>query len=90
MVDFQQQSTQRLIYRYEHMNRHRNRKILRLKGVQVEYYSTENLIRLKQYLVNSLYFDPLQFFRHERSVAPSIFNIKERGLAQCILWLKLS
>ena len=43
MVDFQQQSTQRLIYRYEHMNRHRNRKILRLKGVQVEYYSTENL-----------------------------------------------
>ena len=35
-------------------------------------------------------FDQLRFCRHERSVAPLIFNIKARGWAQCILWLKLS
>ena len=32
---FQQTNTQRLVDRYEHMNRRRNRKILRLKAVQV-------------------------------------------------------
>ena len=42
MVDFQQHSTQRLLNRYEHMNGRRNRMILWLKPLQVEYYSTEN------------------------------------------------
>ena len=38
----QQQSPQRLVDRNEHTNRRRNRMILRLKPLQVEYYSTEN------------------------------------------------
>ena len=86
---FQQQRPQGLICRYKHMNRGHDRKILRLKMVPlalffVRYHSIE------QYNKTALYFVPLQFCRHERSVAPSILNIKARGLAQCILWLKLS
>ena len=30
------------------------------------------------------------FNKQEWSVAPSIFNIKARGLAHCVLWVKLS
>ena len=39
---FQQQSSQRLAHRYQHMNRHRNRMILQLKAIEAEYYSSEN------------------------------------------------
>ena len=40
--------------------------------------------KLQQYVVNSLYFDKLQFSKQEWSVAPSIFNIKTRELGHCI------
>ena len=30
------------------------------------------------------------FYKQEWSVAPSIFNIKARGLAHCLRWKKLS
>ena len=41
--------------------------------------------KLQQYVVNSLYFDKLQFSKQEWSVvAPSIFNIKTRELVHCI------
>ena len=30
------------------------------------------------------------FYKQEWSVAPSIFNIKARGLAHCLYWVKLS
>ena len=36
--EFQQQSTQRLMDRYEYMNRRRKAMILRLKAMSVEYY----------------------------------------------------
>ena len=50
-------------------------KIKKVTGVNMTYNKT------------ALYFAPLQFIRQEWSVAPSIFNIKAWGLAQCILWL---
>ena len=31
-----------------------------------------------------------EMFLKEWSLAPSIFNIKERGLAHCLHWIKLS
>ena len=37
-----------------------------------------------------MYFAPLRFSRQEWSVAPSIFNIIEQGLAYCHLWMTLS
>ena len=45
---------------------------------------------LQRYDVNTLYSAPLRFIRQEWSVAPSIFNIKARGLAHCLYWIKLS
>ena len=45
---------------------------------------------LQRYNVNTLYSAPLRFIRQERSVAPSISNIKARGLAHCLYSLKLS
>ena len=42
MVDFQQQRTQRLVDEYEHMNSRNDRWMIRLKPIQVEYYSIEN------------------------------------------------
>ena len=40
--EFQQQSPQRLVDRYEYMNRRRKAMILRLKSMPVEYYYIEN------------------------------------------------
>ena len=45
---------------------------------------------LQRYDVNTLYSAPLRFIRQKWSVAPSIFNIKARGLAHCLHWIKLS
>ena len=42
------------------------------------------------YNKTALYFVPLRLSRQELSVAPSIFNIKARGLAHCLYFLKLS
>ena len=39
---FQQQSTQRLLDRYDHMNDRNDRWTMWLKPIQVEYYSIEN------------------------------------------------
>ena len=39
---FQQQSPQYLIERYGHMNSINDRLLMRLKAIQVEYYSIEN------------------------------------------------
>ena len=47
------------------------------------------LLKIKKVRVNVLYFAPLRFIRQEWSVAQSIFNIKARGLAHCLLWVKL-
>ena len=38
MVDFQQQSTQRLVNKYKHMNSRNDRLDLRLNSLQREYY----------------------------------------------------
>ena len=38
----QQQSPQRLIDRYEHMNSRNDRLIMRFKAIEAEYYSIEN------------------------------------------------
>ena len=46
-------------------------------------------MEIKKVRVNVLYFAPLRFIRQEWSVAPSIFNIKARGLAHCLYWIKL-
>ena len=40
--EFQQQSTQRLLDRYDHMNGQNDRWTMWLKPIQVEYYSIEN------------------------------------------------
>ena len=39
------------------------------------------------YNKTALYFVPLRFSRQEWSVASSIFNIKTRRLARCLLWI---
>ena len=39
---FQQQNTQQLVDRYEHMNSRNDRWLMRLKLIQEEYYSIEN------------------------------------------------
>ena len=76
------------------MNSRNEQWMMRLKPIQVKYYSIFywKSKKLQQYVVvNSLYFDQLQFFKQEWSVAPSIFNIKAQGLlAYCLLWMKLS
>ena len=41
------------------------------------------------YNVHILYFHPLKFSRHKRSVATLMFNIKERGLVRYISWATL-
>ena len=41
MVDFQQQSPQRFVDRYEHMNSRNDRLMMRLKTIEAEYYSIE-------------------------------------------------
>ena len=42
MVDFQQQSPQRLINEYGHMNSRNDRWMMRLKAIKAEYYYIEN------------------------------------------------
>ena len=42
MVDFQTQSPQRMIDKYEHMNSRNDRLTIRLKAIEAEYYSIEN------------------------------------------------
>ena len=42
MVDFQTQSPQRMIDKYEHMNSRNDRLMIRLKAIEAEYYSIEN------------------------------------------------
>ena len=86
---FQQQSPQRLVNGYEHMNGQNEQRMMRLKAIEAEYYSIENLKKLQRYDVNTLYSAPPQFSKHEWSVAPSIFNIKARGTAHCLYLLKL-
>ena len=39
---FQQQSPQQLVARYEHMNSRNDGWMMRLKAIQVEYYSIKN------------------------------------------------
>ena len=87
---FQQQSPQCLVDRYEHMNRRRNRMIMRLKAMQLEYCFINKIIFKSNTTNMLLYLVPLQFSRQEWAVAPSIFNIKVRELAHCLYWLKLS
>ena len=62
-------------------------------------WSKRNIISLEikkvrvvnmMYNKTAFYFVPLRFSRQEWSVAPSIFNIKARRLAHCLLWVKLS
>ena len=55
------------------------------------------LLKIKKVTVTrckypTLNFDQLQFLARHILKAPSVFNIKDQGLAQCqcILWLKLS
>ena len=43
MVEFHPQSTQQLVDRYDHMNSRNERWTVILKGIQVEYYSIDNL-----------------------------------------------
>ena len=46
----------------------------------------------KSYVINCNYacfFHSFRPFCQKRSIAPSIFNIKARGLAHCVLWVKL-
>ena len=40
--EFQTQSPQRLVDRYEHMNSKNERLMMRLKAIEAEYYSIEN------------------------------------------------
>ena len=51
MVDFQQQSPQRFVDRYEHMNSRNDRLMMRLKTVEAEYYSIENSKSYSKYFV---------------------------------------
>ena len=61
MVDFQQQSPQRLIIRYEHMNSQNDRLDLRLNPLQREYYFIKYG---KSYVINCNYacFHSLRLF----------------------------
>ena len=61
MVDFQQQSTQRLVNNYEHMNGWNDRLELRLNPLQREYYFIEYG---KSYVINCNYacFHSLRLF----------------------------
>ena len=62
------------------MNSQNERWVMRLKAIEAEYYSIDNLKNWSKYFV----FAPLQFSRQEWSVAPSVFNIKVQGLAHCL------
>ena len=61
MVDFEQQSTQRLVNKYEHMNGQNDRLDLRLNPLQWEYYFIEYG---KSYVINCNYacFHSLRLF----------------------------
>ena len=61
MVDFQQQSTQRLVNKYEHMNGQNDRLDLRLNPLQREYYYIKYE---KSYVINCNYacFHSLRLF----------------------------
>ena len=87
MVDFQQQSPQRLVDEYYgHMNSQNDRLDLFLKPLQRKYYFMKYG---KSYVIHCKYacFHSLRLFSLYWSVAPSIFfNIKERDLAHCLLW----
>ena len=86
MVDFQQQSTQRLVDEYGHMNGRNDRLDLLLTSLQREYYFIKYG---KSYVKQCKYscFHSLRLFSlycMYWSVAPSIFNIKARELAHCL------
>ena len=85
---FQQQSPQRSVHEYEHINSQNDRLDLRLNPLQREYYFIKYE---KSYVIHCKYacFHSLRLFSLQRSGAPSIFNIKARGLAHCLLWVKL-
>ena len=78
MVEFQQQSSQRLVIEYEHMNSWNDRLDLRLNPLQRENYFIEYG---KSYVIKCNYacFHSLRLFGLQRSIAPSIFNIKHGG-----------
>ena len=58
--------------------------MMRLKAIEGEYCYW-NLKKLQRCDVNIWYFAPLQFSKQEWSVAPSIINIIEQGLAHYVL-----
>ena len=60
----------------------------RAKSTKVGLKETEGNKVLFSSKINILYFDLLQFCRQKWSVAPSIFNIKEQGLAHCVTLVK--
>ena len=88
MAAFQQKSTQQLVNKYKHMNSRNDRLDLRLNCLQREYYFI-NYGKTYVKLCNCCCFWSTATLQTEWSVAPSIFNIKARGLAHCLLWVKL-
>ena len=78
---FQQQSPQQLGDRYKHMDSQNERLVMRLKAIEVEYYSIEKIKSYGKFFV----FCSTTILDSEWSVAPSIFNIKAWGLAHCLL-----
>ena len=87
---FQQQNTQRFVDIYEHMNSRNDRQCLRLKAMPMAQFFVQYSIQQSNTMYIHQYSVPVRFIRQEWSVAPSIFNIKARGLAHCLYQLKLS
>ena len=56
---FQQQSPQRLVDIYEHMNSRNDRWVMRLKAIEAEYYSIEKLKKLESIFCILLHCDLL-------------------------------
>ena len=54
-----------------------NTRVIRKKLYELVRFS-------RSYDVHTFYFDLPRFSRQDWSVAPSIFNIKEQGLAHCL------
>ena len=63
---------------------------MRWKLIQAEYYSIENQRSQSHTMKLFCILLHCDFYKQEWSTAPSIFNIKARGLAHCLYQLKLS
>ena len=82
---FHQQNTQAVVNTQKHTSSRNDRWMVRLKVVPLAQFFVRYSIQQSNAIMMTFDFDQLRLFRQEWSVSPSIFNIKARGLAHCLL-----